>query len=499
MRWKQVALMAAMLGCVLPMTASAVCRVVEPLAESGAQGVLFDPETTVLVVKSPDQIVDYECPEEALLGMEDRPWERENPTVCPDGLTLATPIRDSLVHVAVQPSLYAMGGNAGLIMPLPRRSDVNAGPVEMFEVLDRMLRVPVREEIEFVEDATLGFQCSDPHYSALDPQTPDLGIAAAPLMVYGCGDDGEYYRPGLDRPAGMGGVETSVVEYSNGGTVEYEMIPVSEDYEAFVLNASSLDALSAWMDERGFEHDEIDDAAFARYIGEDRWFVAIDVHPPDLGGEQRALAPLVVTYRGTEFPITHELTYDPEGGIIETDLFVMSPIKAAVSDASAETLYASTFEIDTSAHPEQEALRGFGLQQGFLTRLHMERRMADALQLDADLVDASDNAEIIPAPIFRSTRVRIAQACCPSQAVPTGGGRVFNEVREYDLNDPPSDESLFYRAPPPPDSECRGRSSSSGASTADDDYDYGCTVAGAAVSWSPVLMVIAMMWRRRRR
>ena len=68
MRWKRAAVLAAMLGCVLPMTASAVCRVVEPSEESGGQGVLFDPETTVLVVKSPDQIVDYECPEEALLG-----------------------------------------------------------------------------------------------------------------------------------------------------------------------------------------------------------------------------------------------------------------------------------------------------------------------------------------------------------------------------------------------------------------------------------------------
>ena len=492
MRWKRAAIVAALLGCALPMTAGAVCRVVEPSADSGGQGVLFDPETTVLVVKSPDQIVDYECPEEALLGMEDRPWEREDPSVCPDGVTMATPIRDHLVHVAVQPSLYAMGGNAGLIMPLPRRSDVNAGPVEMFEVLERMLRVRVRETLEFVEDGTLGYQCSDPHYSAVTPQ--DLGIAAAPLMVYGCGDSGDYYRPGLE------GIDTSVVEYSEGDTVEYEMIPVSADYEAYVLNASSLAALSAWMDERGFEHDEVDDAAFARYIGEDRWFVAIDVHPPDLGGEQRALAPLVVTYRGTDFPITHELTFDPEGGIIETDLFVLSPMKAAISDGDAVTLYAHPFELDTVAYPEQEALRGFGLDSGYLTRLHMERRMSDALQLDTELVDSDDVLVVLPPPIERTTRVRIAQACCgggDGNTIPSGGGRTFTEVREYDLNDAPSDETLFYRAPAADRAYCPGGSMHT-SSSYDDDYDYGCTVAGAAASWSPLLLVVAMIRRRRR-
>ncbi|MEM9072307.1 MAG: DUF2330 domain-containing protein [Myxococcota bacterium] len=465
-------------------SALAVCRVVEPIGDTG--GVLFDPTTTVLVVEAPDQVVDYECSEEALLGMEDRPWERLDPATCPDG-TPATAIQDTLTHVVLQPALFASGGNAGLIMPLPRRSDVNAAPAHLFEVLNSLMKVRVRETIEFVEDESLGYQCSDPHYSSLDPRLQ--GIANAPLMVYGCGDEA-YYRPGLE------GSDTSVVEYEDGETVEYEMIPISEDYEATVLNASSMEALTRWMDERGFAHDETDDAAFRRYVGEGRWFVAIDVHPPDLGGERRALAPLVVTYRGNEFPITHELSYDPAGGVIETDLFVMSPAKKTVGDDDAITNYAAPFQLDDIDHA---ALMPFGITEGFLTRLHLERRMADALQVDTDLIDAAGSTEVAGTPIERRTRVRIAAACCGGSSASLGSARTFTEIREYDLGDEPSDDTLFYRAPRAERDNCPGgatynaRVEELGIET----YD-GCSIVGVTVSWSPVLMAAFLGWRRRR-
>lgn len=486
-----LALLCVIAAGLAPPAASAVCRVVEPV-EGGGDGVLFDPTTTVLVVKAPDQIVDYECPEEALLGMEDRPWEREDPAVCPDGVTEATPIRDTLIHVVVQPALYANGGTAGLIMPLPRRTDVNTAPEGLFDALNSLMRIRVRETVEFVEDSSLGYQCSDPHYSGLDPRI--LDVAAAPTMLYGCAGEDGYYRPGLE------GSDTSEVEYSEGDTVEFEAIPVSDDYDATVLNASSLEALTMWLDGNDFAHDAVDDAAFQRYVGEGNWFVAIHVHPPDLGGELRALAPIVVTYRGEDFPITHELSYDPAGGVIETDLFVLAPTKMAVGDGDAITSYARPFELNLFEHPEHWVLRGFGLHAGFLTRMHLERRMADALQVDTKLVEAGDLSVVEPDPIERYTRVRIAQACCPGQSIPIDGERTFTEVREYDLGSAPPDDTLFYRAPPPEAMNCPGgdyyeaRAAELGYGT----DDYSCTVAGAAVSWSPVLLVVMLSWRRRR-
>ena len=45
-----------------PQIASAVCRIVEPVSESGEDGVLFDPLTTVVMVRAPNQHVGWECP-----------------------------------------------------------------------------------------------------------------------------------------------------------------------------------------------------------------------------------------------------------------------------------------------------------------------------------------------------------------------------------------------------------------------------------------------------
>jgi len=45
-----------------PQAALAVCRFVEPVSESGEDGVLFDPSTTVVMVRAPDQHVGWECP-----------------------------------------------------------------------------------------------------------------------------------------------------------------------------------------------------------------------------------------------------------------------------------------------------------------------------------------------------------------------------------------------------------------------------------------------------
>ena len=49
-------------GWILVPSAWAICRVVEPYADSGPNPVVFDPTTMALIVMAPDQTVDYDCP-----------------------------------------------------------------------------------------------------------------------------------------------------------------------------------------------------------------------------------------------------------------------------------------------------------------------------------------------------------------------------------------------------------------------------------------------------
>ncbi|MFT5353433.1 MAG: hypothetical protein ACI9KE_000631 [Polyangiales bacterium] len=498
----------------VPSVAGAVCRVIEP--STGENTVAFDPTTTVLVVQAPEQVVEWVCPPPPRTlvpwGEEDNddaddsliplpPAEEEgkaeddepvDPSVCWDG-SAAEPIYDTLTHVVVQPSVYARGGRAGLVMPIHRRADVHAGPADVMALVNGLQDAWVEETLEFQEDATLGHQCSDPHYASAEGASGFM--LPSPLMLYGCGDSGsDFYRPGLE------GGETSVVEYSNGESVEFERIPVSDDYTATVLSASSEDALFQWMDDNDFAHDAVDDAAFAKYVGEGQWFVALEVHPEDLGGEQQALAPLVVTYRGDAFPITHELSFDPEGGIIETDLFVLAPQRMAVEAGDSLITYAGEFNLDVF---EDADLNRFGLSEGWLTRIHMERRMSDILQLDTRLVSEEGPAateEVIPT-LERTTRVRIAQACCPGNAIPDGDapGRIYNDSRRYRLSDgAPDNSGLFYSAPAMDDEYCYGGASYDEVGYGGSD-SYGCTVAGATASYSPLFLALFIVWRKRRR
>ena len=200
-----------------------------------------------------------------------------------------------------------------------------------------------------------------------------------------------------------------------------------------------------------------------------------------------------VTWRGADFPLTHELTYDPRGGIVETDLYVMAPTRMALADGDGRTLYAAPFELS-----ETDAVLGpFGLDAGWLTRIHVERRMSDALQRDTELVPAEFEEEVARV-IDRETRVRIAQGCCNGNQIPDSDapGRTFVELREYPLGEAPSDDTLFYSAPPQDPDYCVG-----GALYDEPvhDYDYGCTVVGAAFSWSPLVMALWLTARRRSR
>ncbi len=466
----------------VPLGAAAICRVVEPLSGSAVR---FDEETAVLVVEAPEQLVDHTCGDGSVPREEpapaDAPWAGST-WVCADGSS-AAPVLGTLVHAVVQPRILGGGGNAGLIMPVPARADVNLAPEGLFGAARDLVVAEVTENLEFVEDASLGFQCSDPHYSAAPP-----AALAAPLALYGCGDGDGFYRPGL------AGFDASVVDYVDGGSVTFEEIALTDAYQVTVLSATDLGALTRWLDDNGFAHDASDDAAFARYVGEDHWFVALNVAPPE-DAEPAPLAPLVVSWPAERFVMTHELSFDGAvGGVIETDVLVLAPGRRAPVDGFARTLGAMPFALE-----EGSPLEPFGLLNGWVTHLHFERRLADATRVDAALVPGPDT--LLRPEETRATRVRIARACCAGNAIPGGEGRTFTETRTYLASDPPSDDSLFYQAPPPDPEDCSRAARDEWAAEAGWTTPEGvaCSLAGATATWAPVLLALGLGLRRRRR
>jgi hypothetical protein len=486
---------AASAACALAASpAFAVCRVVEPL--DSEQAVVFDPTTAALFVISDDVLVDYRCTgvpptvraidlvpdfsEAFASGERLGPVDLDpppHPAVCEGGRP-AEPVYGRVIHVVVRPTIYAAGGSAGLIMPLPARADVSSAPPELFDVVQSLERSEVHETLEFVEDPNLGFQCVDPHYSsALEV------VAGAPLALMGCGDSGgggldtPFYRPGLE------GFEIDET-MNEGGTIRYERIPVSESYEVTVLNASSLAALTTWLDENGFAHNEIDDAAFAAYVKDDGWFMAVKVLPDDMGGDAVALNPLIASFRGESIPIMNRLQYQPGGGLLITDAYVVARSAMVPADGDGEMVYAAPAGFDS-----MPMLAGFGVGDGWLTRLTLARRTDEVRE---DTVLEAREMEPTRSVISRRTRVRIAQACCASNGVPNGGGRTFVEERVYLEGEEPSDESYFFRAPPYGGDVCE---------SIDDEGGYVCSVATLAVtSWAPLGVVLgAIVYRSRRR
>lgn len=500
--------------------AQAVCRVVEPASDTGG-GVAFDPTTTMLFVIAPDQLVDYDC--EAHGGLAEPTGEADagaadpdaggadpdaglaevdagapGPLLCVDG-TPAAEVRDTLVSVVVQPIVFARGGKAGLIMPLPSRSDVHAAPAGLLEAVGALEVARIEERTEYVEDSSLGYQCYDPHYgSALDT------LAAAPLALYGCSSDaaGPYYRPGTDRR------ETEVFE-TDGGVVAFERLETTADYDVTVLNASSLEALHAWLAVNEFVATADDEAAFGHYVDTQSWFLAIQIHPADLGGARTALAPIVATFRSDEIPLMNRLQHQPGGGLVFTNALVLAPWRAEPHDGSGDVLHAAP------AAFADEPIAGFGLASGWFTHMTIARQTS--VWLEDSAIGRAESQDEIRQTVRRTRRVRIAQACCAdSRLPPASAARTFaGPTRTYLASESPADPGEFFTAPGFTDPTICGSAVSPGyygsGSTSSPGYygggsgggsGYACAASGATSLGLPVtlsILMIALRARRRRR
>lgn len=515
----------------------AICRVVEPV---DGPGVAFDATTEALWVISPEQLVDYACesgvepvwPEPAAPEAEGDPdagpppsgettprdpWRRRglldkleerasrdggvpdaggrdpNEPYCPDDSALV-PELGTLVSLVVQPRVAGGGGSAGLVMPVPARPDVHVAPSELFaSVVETVAQQSLPEVTEYVQDPSFGWQCYDPHaYSAAEPRRRQAGprargmlasalVLASQTTACGAGDESGYYRPGTDG-------RSTRTEVLDGGTIDYETFPEIEGLEITVLRASSLDALAEWLDAHGFAHDEVDDAAFGRYVADEAWFVAVAIDA-DGGSGLRALQPIAVTFPSEEAPVTHELQYSPAGGLIVTDAMVLAPSRMQVEDDSDETEWA--VPVDANG-----PLAGFGLSSGWVTRLQIRREMSQRLP-DSRLVAAA-NQRVDPQGAVRVTRVRIPVACTAENGFDESGcgAQSPSSSREYRVT----------RRPGPPGAGTSDGWETPGAPACQPDYgvgEYGCVVAGAGVpaglSGLSLSLVLYSVLRRRRR
>ena len=467
---------ASLAALLLPDVASAVCRVVEPSRDSGDPGVAFDPRTSALYVLAPDQVVDVDCAD----GSVPVPDGGDN-YHCDDGEPGAV-TRDSLVSLVVQPSILAMGGTAGLIMPVAARPDVATGSSELLRAAAALEVPTIHETVVVHEDPSLGHQCSDPHYSRV------IHPAELAGALWGCG---EYYRPGTEGRA------TTTVDYSDAGSVELETISTTDAYDVTVLSASSLEALSAWLDDNGFAHSAVDDDAFGAYVGEGHWFVAVHVHP-DASGLSLALDPIVVTWRGAALPLQHRLQYSPHGGVLTTDAWVLAPSRVDAADGSAFTLYAAPAEVGDGP------LAGFGLSHGWLTRIEATRISSNYLD-DSELV-LSDAPEELRGVIERRTDARIAAPCCPGGATAVSDPaayRTYEHERTYLASEAPAIPDEWLGSTPSPGAQyCGGETFGILESETRPDL-RGCAVSRgplreAVLGWGPIAFALAVLvWRRR--
>lgn len=452
-----------------PSSALAVCRVVEPSTDRGP-GVTFDPTTAAIYVLAPDQVVEATCPGGAPADAAHR---------CADG-SPADVRRDTLASLVVQPTVFADGGTAGLVMPVPARPDVAPGDPALFAAAAALEDPWIEETVIVQEDPYLGYQCSDPHFSALHP-------GDIPSALWGCS---EYYRPGTEDR------ETTTTDYGDAGTVRSEVIEVSDAYDVTVLNAASLDALFGWMDGHGFARREADENAFGSYVGEGQWFVAVHVHPEDLGYAQRLQA-LVVTWRGDTLPIQNQLQYDPGGGVLVTDAFVLAPERMETADESGFASYAAPTRFGGSP------LEGFGLEDGWLTHLQITR-ISSRWEPDSEFVAAPEAGELRPT-IERTTHARIAAPCCPGGRTALPDREDYNSYthhRAYLASESPPIPPEWLGATPPP-AACGGGTFGCGRDP-ERPHLQGCSVGsrglGAALfGWGPLLLLAgALAWRRLR-
>ncbi|HBQ18687.1 MAG TPA: hypothetical protein DEF51_48680, partial [Myxococcales bacterium] len=205
----------------------------------------------------------------------------------------------------------------------------------------------------------------------------------------------------------------------------------------------------------------------------------------------------VVTWRGARLPIQNQLQYDPAGGVLVTDAFVLAPQRMETADESGFPSYAAP------ARFAGTALEGFGLEEGWLTHLEITR-ISSQWEPDSELAPVADADELRPT-IERTTHARIAAPCCP------GGRSALRDIEDYNTythhraylaSQAPPIPGEWLGATPPP-AACAGGTFGCARDPAH-PHLAGCAIGSrglgeALFGWGPLLLLVgALAWRRLR-
>jgi hypothetical protein len=305
----------AFLLAIPPRTALAICRVIE----SDRAPVAFDPTTSAFYVLAPDVVIGWDCPS--------GPMDADA-----GSLDLDAGAFD------IDAGTFDLDGGAATGRH-PRRGDLDD--------LEAPLDVGVIE---------------------LDGGMPDAGSPGT--------RHGRHAAPGRSAPRRYRLVVSLVVSRcsrrergaDHAGPRHPQAVPATPAIFARLLSRR-MPSPRSWLDDNGFSHARR--RRGLRGLRGRRPLVRGAAGPSTAGEGARDLAPLVVSWLGSEVPVTHRLQYDPEGGTLATDAWVLAPTRMDVEDGSAITSSADR------VLPVPDTLRGFGLGFGYLTHLRIARQQRD--------------------------------------------------------------------------------------------------------------------------
>jgi hypothetical protein len=374
------------------------------------------------------------------------------------------------VTMAVSPIVERGGGTVVLVMPMPAGAELVEVDSEVFDALHSDSRRTVKESVTFIEDVALGYQCSDPHYSAVGAlprmspvaalavstlacATPEIGGTRAALVDGEVSDAGADVAPNHDADAAPrdGGYDADAGPDSGGGDAAAPCAvrdganhPTTRAYTVSTFEGiGALDALRDLLGSLDLALDPAREEILDRYVAAGNGLLAIELHPDAPCGH--ALSPIAIRFVAAHPPIWNELQHDLAGGTLYTDAFVIAPERREPAAGLADTIFAAPYV----ASPELAAITPDNV---WLTRMTLTR-VVHVEELDDVFAPSASTSEVY-AEVTTERTVRIPVPCCPGAGIPPGGGRTSIQVLEYPEGEEPTDEELAALAPPLSPAEC---------------------------------------------
>ncbi len=281
--------------------AAAICRLV---SEPDKPPPVIEPEQPVLIIKR-TQTIGQTCdpPADAGAGSDagagdagpaDAGMADAGPADAgPDAGWPCQPIEGDAITMVVQPrfQIGADGAAFALLMVTPSPPVIQLAAPSLFRDLALATAPEPVVVPNYIEDASLGYQCSDPKWSY---GSPGGGCVPAESGHWDYGNDYELPDP---TPVDLPDPDDAVVISTLGA------------YQIARLTLSEPGELASWLDTYGYQYGQADLDAIAPYIAGGWTVVAVRVitDAPVNGG----LEPLSLTWAGTEIRLPLAVSRQP--------------------------------------------------------------------------------------------------------------------------------------------------------------------------------------------